>query len=78
MAAAVMKNRDFYSSATPQEIRKACREGSFTFPTCGFAPGKVQANLVVLPQGESCDALCLCQQLQLTTKTFSLMIRICI
>lgn len=35
--------------ATPRTARGLFREGSYTGPTAGFAPGHVQANLVILP-----------------------------
>jgi uncharacterized protein YcsI (UPF0317 family) len=42
-------------------VRLACREGSFTGPTAGLAPGFVQGNLVVLPQDLTSDFLRFCQ-----------------
>ena len=36
---------------TPKEIRQAIRQGRYTGGTAGLAPGYVQANLVILPQG---------------------------
>jgi len=37
---------------TAQALRAACREGTFSLPTSGHAPGHVQANLVIL-RGEN-------------------------
>ncbi len=37
------------ASASPQQVRTACRTGTFDGPTAGLAPGFAQANLVVLP-----------------------------
>ena len=33
----------------PKQIRAACRNGLFSGPTSGLAPGYVQANMVILP-----------------------------
>ncbi|TXR54414.1 putative hydro-lyase [Reinekea thalattae] len=35
---------------TPEELRLACRDGSFTSHTSGYCAGFVQANLVILPK----------------------------
>ncbi len=34
---------------TPEDVRQACRDGSWTGHTAGLAPGYAQANLVILP-----------------------------
>ena len=47
---------------TGLEVRRACREGSWTGPTCGLAPGYSQANLVMLPQDWAFDFLLFCQR----------------
>ncbi len=39
------------ANMTPQQVRTACRVGTFDRPTTNAAPGFVQANLVVLPAG---------------------------
>lgn len=44
------------------EVRRACREGSWTGPTCGLAPGYAQANLVMLPADWAFDFLLFCQR----------------
>ena len=46
----------------PAELRAACREGSFTDPTSGHAPGLVQANLMVVPRDAAFDFLLFCQR----------------
>jgi uncharacterized protein YcsI (UPF0317 family) len=45
-----------------QKLRQACRTGEFRAPTCGHAPGFVQANLVVLPKSLAYDFLLFCQR----------------
>jgi uncharacterized protein YcsI (UPF0317 family) len=47
---------------TGADVRQECRRGSLTGPTPGLAPGFVQANLVVLPQGWAFDFLLFCQR----------------
>ncbi len=47
---------------TGLEVRRACREGSWTGPTCGLAPGYAQANLVMLPQDWAFEFLLFCQR----------------
>ena len=37
---------------TAREVREACRMDRLDVPSCGLAPGHMQANLVVLPRGE--------------------------
>ena len=46
----------------PRELRKAIREGQWTGPTAGLAPGFVQANLVILPKAHAYDFLVFCQR----------------
>ncbi len=48
--------------ATGRAVRQAARSGEFSGPTCGFAPGYLQANLVVLPQSLAFDFLLFCQR----------------
>lgn len=43
-------------------VRAACRNGSWTAPTCGLAEGFAQANLVVLPKALAFDFLLFCQR----------------
>ena len=47
---------------TGREVRQACREGSWTGPTCGLAPGFAQANLVILPYDWAFEFLLFCQR----------------
>ncbi|MDF2628924.1 MAG: hypothetical protein K0R39_2755, partial [Symbiobacteriaceae bacterium] len=46
----------------PQDLWKACREGVWTKPTAGLAPGFAQANLVILPKEDAFDFLRLAQR----------------
>ncbi|HYF77640.1 MAG TPA: putative hydro-lyase [Symbiobacteriaceae bacterium] len=46
----------------PQDLWKACREGVWTRPTAGLAPGYAQANLVILPKEDAFDFLRLAQR----------------
>jgi uncharacterized protein YcsI (UPF0317 family) len=43
-------------------LRLRCRTGEFTGPTCGLAPGFVQANLVVLPRELAFHFLLFCER----------------
>lgn len=45
-----------------QQVRQNIRQGLFTQPTAGAAPGFVQANLVVLPKPLAADFLLFCQR----------------
>jgi len=47
---------------TALDVRTACRNGLLTTPTPGYAPGYVQANLVVLPREWAFDFLLFCQR----------------
>ncbi len=55
-------------SATPFEdmsaaqIRSEIRQGNWRGPTLKLAPGKVQANLVVLPEADAFDFLLFCER----------------
>lgn len=42
---------------TPRDVWTACRDGSWTRPTPGLAPGYAQANLVILPRADAFDFL---------------------
>lgn len=44
------------------EVRRACREGSWSGPTAGLAPGYAQTNLVILPADWAFDFLLFCQR----------------
>ncbi len=48
--------------AHPQEARTSIREGQWTGPTAGLAPGYAQANLVILPQELAYEFLLFCQR----------------
>jgi uncharacterized protein YcsI (UPF0317 family) len=45
-----------------KEVRGWARSGRLAGPTCGLAPGYLQANLVVVPQDVAFDFLCFCQR----------------
>jgi uncharacterized protein YcsI (UPF0317 family) len=47
---------------TPAAFRARCRSGAFTGPTAGIAPGRVQANLMVVPRDVAFDFLLFCQR----------------
>jgi len=47
---------------TAAELRAACREGRWTRPTSGLAPGYLQANLMVVPRDAAFDFLLFCQR----------------
>jgi uncharacterized protein YcsI (UPF0317 family) len=46
----------------PRELRLAARNGSFTEPTSGHAPGFLQGNLMIVPQQYAFDFLLFCQR----------------
>ena len=46
----------------PASLRLACRSGAFASPTAGQVPGRVQANLAILPQADAFDFLLFCQR----------------
>ncbi len=46
----------------PATLRQACRRGEFRRPTPGLAPGRVQANLVILPGADARDFLLFCRR----------------
>jgi uncharacterized protein YcsI (UPF0317 family) len=50
------------SLSTGLEVRRACREGSWSGPTAGLAPGYAQANLVILPAEWAFEFLLFCQR----------------
>jgi uncharacterized protein YcsI (UPF0317 family) len=47
---------------TPAELRQAAREGRWTRPTSGLCDGRVQANLMVVPQEAAFEFLLFCQR----------------
>jgi len=46
----------------PAEIRRQCRAGSFSGYTAGYAPGRVQANLMIVPRAQAYDFSVFCQR----------------
>ena len=46
----------------PGALRHACRTGAFDRPTAGHAPGRIQANLMIVPQSDAFDFLLFCQR----------------
>lgn len=44
------------------EVRAASRNGSFQGQTAGLAPGRLQANLVILPEAHALDFMRYCQR----------------
>lgn len=50
------------STTSTAEVRLRCRRGELTGPTAGLAPGRVQANLAILPQALAYDFLLFCQR----------------
>ena len=47
---------------SPKELRELFRRGELAQPTSGMAPGRVQANLAILPQEVAFDFLLFCQR----------------
>jgi uncharacterized protein YcsI (UPF0317 family) len=47
---------------SPAELRRACRSGEFRRDTAGQAPGRIQANLMVVPKAHAFDFLLFCQR----------------
>ncbi len=43
-------------------LREACRAGRFEQPTAGCAPGRLQANLMIVPERDAFDFLLFCQR----------------
>jgi uncharacterized protein YcsI (UPF0317 family) len=46
----------------PGALRHACRTAAFDRPTAGHAPGRIQANLMIVPQADAFDFLLFCQR----------------
>ena len=46
----------------PSELRAMTRRGELSGLTSGMAPGRVQANLVILPREQAFDFLLFCQR----------------
>ncbi len=38
-----------------EELRRRCRDGSYSGPTSGHAVGRVQANMVILPEADAAE-----------------------
>ena len=49
-------------SQSPEQVRRSCREGTWTEHTAGLAPGFAQANLVILPAEHAEDFRLFCQR----------------
>ena len=47
---------------SPVDLRTLVRGGHWRKPTAGLAPGRVQANLVILPYDQAFDFLLFCQR----------------
>ena len=47
---------------SPNELRGLIRKGELVHPTSGMAPGRVQANLAILPRELAFDFLLFCQR----------------
>lgn len=50
------------NTTDPSKIRTLFRKGGLVRPTAGLCPGKVQANLVILPIEQAFDFLIFCQR----------------
>jgi uncharacterized protein YcsI (UPF0317 family) len=50
------------ATATPEQVRAACRSGSYGGHTSGLAARYVQGNVVLLPQDHAADFLRYCQR----------------
>ena len=48
--------------ADPAALRQACRDGRFAQPTTGHAPGRIQANMMIVPKEHAFDFLLFCQR----------------
>ena len=59
-----VKSSDRVHFASGQSVRKLCREGAWSGPTTGFAPGFAQSNLVILPAEASAEFTRFCQRNQ--------------
>jgi len=47
---------------TPADVRMRCRSGEFDRATAGFAPGYLQANMLIVPREHAFDFLLFCQR----------------
>lgn len=53
-------SNDMYKNPSVGEIRRLIREGKWTAPTAGLAPGFVQANILILPKEYASDFMLFC------------------
>lgn len=58
----VTSNHHEASVNQAREVRMLARQGKFTGPTSGFAPGLAQGNIVILPKEWADDFLVFCQK----------------
>ena len=47
---------------SPAQLRRASRQGEFRGATTGHAPGRIQANLMIVPKSDAFDFLLFCQR----------------
>ena len=47
---------------SPAKLRRAARTGDFKRDTAGQAPGRIQANLMIVPKAQAFDFLLFCQR----------------
>jgi uncharacterized protein YcsI (UPF0317 family) len=47
---------------SPAHLRHAARTGEFRLPTAGHAPGRIQANMMIVPREHAFDFLLFCQR----------------
>jgi len=57
-----MSEKSPLAGKSPREVRLLARSGELTGPTCGLAPGFLQANLVVVPAGAAADFRLFCER----------------
>jgi len=57
---AVPATHPLYQETDPRRLRLAFRRGEWTSVTAGMAPGRTQANLVILPKEDAYDFLLFC------------------
>lgn len=50
------------ATLTPAALRALCRTGEFSGPTSGFAEGRVQANMMIVPYDYAFEFLLFCQR----------------
>jgi uncharacterized protein YcsI (UPF0317 family) len=62
MTDAFLETRKQLQHATGADVRRRAREGQLRIPTAGLALGRVQANLVIVPQEHAWDFLLFCQR----------------